>query len=149
LATFVQRPRLPSSAQLRQAPSQVVSQHTPSMQLFEAHSVAAVHVRPFDLRPLHCLVRAPGMAMHGWPVMQSASVSHETLHAPPEHLNGAQSRNCASPHVPRPSQLRALACIDSPTQVASPQTVVLAGKWLHVPVLSQRPVRPQVIVASA
>jgi hypothetical protein len=37
LATFVQRPRLPCSAQLRHAPSQVVSQHTPSMQLFEAH----------------------------------------------------------------------------------------------------------------
>jgi len=86
LATVVQRPRLPCSAQLRQAPSQVVSQQTPSMQLPEAQSAAAMQVSPFDLRPLHCLVRAPGMATHGWPVVQSASLSHEILHAPPEHL---------------------------------------------------------------
>jgi len=82
-------------------------------------------------------------------VVQSASLSHETLQAPAAHLKGAQSRNCASPHVPSPSQLRALANIESPTQVASPQTVVLAGKRLQDPVLSQRPVRPQVMEASA
>jgi len=149
LATLVQRPRLPCSAQLRQAPSQVVSQHTPSTQLPEAHSVPAMHTSPSCLSPLHCLALPPGTATHGWPAVQSASVSHETLQAPSEHLKGAQFLDCASAQVPAPSQLRALESIESPTQVASLQTVVLAGKWAQVPALSHSPVRPQVMVISA
>jgi hypothetical protein len=96
----MQRPRLPCSAQLRQAPSHELSQQTPSTQFADAHSPAAAQVRPFIFRPLHCFVDDPATLTQGCPSAQSLSPVQVFLHAPAAHLYGEQSMGWASRHVP-------------------------------------------------
>jgi hypothetical protein len=51
VGTFVQTPRLPASAHDLQAALQVVAQHTPCAQTFDAHSLLAEQSAPGSLRP--------------------------------------------------------------------------------------------------
>jgi hypothetical protein len=133
---------------------QALSQQTPSTHCPDSHSVPAPQVVPFFLAtgpPPHCLTAAPPTitVVHGLPGAQSASLAQVLLQAPFAQRYGEQSSSCASRHWPSPSQLRALASIVSPAQVASPQTAVLAGNLAHEPKPSQTPVVPQVVRFSA
>jgi hypothetical protein len=60
--------------QLRQAPAQALSQHTPSTHWFEAHSLAAAQVCPRGLGPHVLFVHAAGGS-------QSASTLHALVQA--------------------------------------------------------------------
>ncbi len=62
-AIDVHLPGADDSAQLRQLPTQVVSQQTPSTQWVESHSVPAEHGWPFLLRPAQALDRTRGRSL--------------------------------------------------------------------------------------
>jgi hypothetical protein len=75
----VQVPFAEASAQLRHEPVQAVSQQTPSTQLPDAQSVAALQTPPFVSLPQLWFWQAiPGA--------QSAFVLHVALHAPAAHV---------------------------------------------------------------
>ena len=97
-AIDVHLPGADDSAQLRQLPTQVVSQQTPSTQWVESHSVPAEHGWPFCFGPHRPLT-------HAWPVSQSASERQTLLHAPSTHWNGLQFCTPGARHVPTPSQV--------------------------------------------
>jgi hypothetical protein len=72
-------PAAPGTLQERQGPLQsATSQQTPSTQLFELHSPAAVHGEPSGLRP-----HEP--ALQAFPGAQSCGAAHDVLQAVPAH----------------------------------------------------------------
>jgi hypothetical protein len=73
--TGVQAPSEEGSLQLRHAPTQAFSQHTPSTQKLFTHSLAAPQGRPLGFLP-----QLP--SMHALPATQSASTVQRLLHAP-------------------------------------------------------------------
>jgi hypothetical protein len=97
-AIAVHFPGVEASAQLRQAPVHAMSQHTPSTQWVETHSVPAPHGWPFCFGPHVPLTQA-------WPGSQSASVTQTLLQAPATQLKGLQFCTPWGRQVPRPSQV--------------------------------------------
>jgi len=106
-------------------------QHTPSTQKPEAQSAALLQTPPSCLGPQLWLTQA-------MPAVQSASLMHVGLQAPPAQRNGVQSRRPGGLHVPRPSHVPGVLR-RSPAQEGSTQTVsaayfAQAPKPSHVPV---------------
>lgn len=97
-ATSVHLPGADASAQLRQPPAQAVSQHVPSTQWVELHSVPAEHGCPFCLGPHRPLTQA-------WSISQSLSLRQTLLHDPSTHLKGLQFCTPGGWHVPTPSHV--------------------------------------------
>jgi hypothetical protein len=98
---LVHLPTDPTSAQLRQAPVQDVSQHTPSTHWADLHSVEAAQDWPFCLGPQVPFTQA-------MPGLQSVSTLHEPVHWAFEHRKGEQSCRPGARQVPRPSQVAAV-----------------------------------------
>jgi hypothetical protein len=80
-AVVRQEPGEVGELQVRQAPAQAFSQHTPSTQKFEAHSLAAAQACPSGLGPQVPFTQAA-------PVSQSESTLHVLVQAPARQRNG-------------------------------------------------------------
>ena len=124
-AIEVHVPSEPGTAQLRQAPVQVVSQQTPSAQCALTQSASAVQDCPFTFCPQVPTV-APVGIVQLWPGAQSAWLEQDSVQAPFAQAKFPQPKVLAARQVPRPSQV----WVDLPelasTQTAGPQAV-LAG----------------------
>lgn len=92
-ATGTQRPAEPLSRQEKQLPVQDDSQHTPSAQKFEAHSLAAPHAWPSGRLPQEPFTQTLG-------AMQSALLAHELPQLDPRHLNGEHDVGVGGTHRP-------------------------------------------------
>jgi hypothetical protein len=79
--TTLHVPRLPIWLHAWQVPLQAVAQHTPCAQTFEAQSVSAAHVAPFENLP-----HLP--APHGLGLTQSVADVHDVLHVIASQLYG-------------------------------------------------------------
>ncbi len=97
-AIDVHLPGADASEQLRQAPVQSPSQHTPSTQWVDRHSAPSEHGCPFCFGPHSPLTQA-------WPASQSASLRQTLLHVPSTQLKGLQFCTPCGRQVPRPSQV--------------------------------------------
>ena len=124
-AIEVQVPSTPATAQLRQAPVQVVSQQTPSAQCALMQSASAAQDWPFTFRP-QVPTEAPAGMVQVCPGAQSVWLEQDSVQAPFEQAKFPQVKVLAVRQVPTPSQV----CVDLPevasTQTAWPQAV-LAG----------------------
>jgi len=114
----------PGSAQLRQAPWQLLSQQTPSTHSADSHSVASPQDWPFFFLPQLPVTPGAPVKTHAWPVAQSASLEHAPLHAPVVQRYGEQSTNWAAWQLPFPSQARAVLRRVDPLQEVAPHGVV-------------------------
>ena len=85
--TSTQRPGDPVRAQLRHAPSQALSQQTPSTQKFDWHSSFALHETPLPLLPHDPLTQALGFT-------QSSSLVQVVAQPEPVHMKGS---HCTCP----------------------------------------------------
>jgi hypothetical protein len=97
----VQRPIADGSAQLRHAPPQGPSQHTPSTQKPLAQSVVAWQLWPRGFGP-----QLP--FTHACPAWQSSSIWQETAQALFEQLYGQQFCTPGARQAPLPSQVAAV-----------------------------------------
>jgi hypothetical protein len=124
-AIEVHVPSEPETAQLRQAPVQVVSQQSPSAQCALTQSASAVHVCPFTFCP-QVPAEAPVGIVQLCPGAQSVWLEQYSVQAPFAQAKFPQLKVLAARQVPRPSQV----WVDLPevasTQTAGPQAV-LAG----------------------
>jgi hypothetical protein len=122
-AIDVQVPSEPGTAQLRQAPVQVVAQQTPSAQCPFTQSVSVVQVWPSTFCPQVPTVPPAGIVQL-CPGAQSAWVEQYSVQAPLAQAKFPQLNVFAVRQVPRPSQV----CVDLPevrsTQTAGPQAVL-------------------------
>ena len=123
-AIEVQVPSEPGTAQLRQAPVQVVAQQTPSAQCPFTQSASAVQVWPSTFFPQVPTVLPVGMVQL-CPVAQSAGLEQDSVQAPFAQAKFPQLKVLAVRQVPRPSHV----CVDLPevasTQTAPPQAVLM------------------------
>ena len=119
----MQVPSEPGTAQLRQAPVQVVAQQTPSAQCAFTQSASAVQVWPSTFFP-HVPTVLPVGIVQLCPGAQSAWVEQYSVQAPFAQAKFPQLKVLAVTHVPRPSQV----WVDLPevasVQVAGPQAVL-------------------------
>lgn len=107
-ATLRQRPGEPGRLQLRQAPSQLLSQHTPSTHWPESQSSALAQAWPFLRFPQIPWVTPPTVLdTQAWPGSQTSLplTSQLVSQAPLEQRKGAQSMSWGSRQLPRPSQV--------------------------------------------
>jgi hypothetical protein len=122
-AIDVHVPSEPGTAQLRQAPVQVVAQQTPSAQCPFTQSASAVHVWPSTFLPQVPTLLPVGM-VHVCPGAQSAWLEQYSVQAPVVQAKLPQLNVLAARQVPSPSQVR----VDFPevgsTQTACPQAVL-------------------------
>ena len=122
-AIDVQVPSEPGTAQLRQAPVQVVAQQTPSAQCPFTQSASAVQVWPSTFFPQVPTVPPVG-TVQVCPGAQSAWLEQYSVQAPFAQAKFPQANVLAVWQVPRPSQV----CVDLPevasTQTAWPQAVL-------------------------
>jgi hypothetical protein len=122
-AIDVQVPSDPGTAQLRQAPVQVVAQQTPSAQWPFTQSASAVQVWPSTFFPQVPTVLPVGMVQL-CPGAQSAWLVQYSVQAPFVQAKFPQLNVLAVWQVPRPSQV----CVDLPemasVQIAAPQAVL-------------------------
>jgi hypothetical protein len=122
-AIDVQVPSEPGTAQLRQAPVQVVAQQTPSAQCPFTQSASAAQVWPSTFFPQVPSV-APAGIVQLCPGAQSAWLEQYSVQTPPVQAKFPQPNVLAVRQVPRPSQV----CVDFPevasTQTAGPQAVL-------------------------
>jgi len=141
-----QRPSGPFVFAIRQekhAPVQALSQHTPSMQAFDEHSLLLAHGAPLPFWAVH----TPA-ALQVVPATQSPS----PLQTDPRHAVAdahtvlpAHATAAAMTQVPAPSQAGAArSCAFS--HEGDPQTVP-AAKNRHPPAPSQVPSRPQAVIS--
>jgi len=119
------------SAQLRQPPTQALSQQTPSTQKPDWHSLALLQRWPSRFGPQLRLT-------HAMPSSQSASVAQLVAHAAVAQRNGWQSWIPAAPHTPRPSQVAGVFSL-FPAQLATLHGVS-RGNLAQPPRPSQSPV---------
>jgi hypothetical protein len=124
-AIEVQVPSEPGTAQLRQAPVQVVAQQTPSAQCALTQSASAAQVCPLTFCP-QVPTEAPVGIVQLCPGAQSDWLEQYSVQAPFAQAKSPQVKVLAVRQVPRPSQV----WVDVP-EVASIQTAaphaVLAG----------------------
>jgi hypothetical protein len=99
--TIVHFPGDDASAQLRHAPVQALSQHTPSTHCPDLHSLALPQLCPICLGPQVPFTQA-------MPTSQSASVWQLTVQAPDEHMKGVQFVSPGARQVPSPSHVAAV-----------------------------------------
>jgi hypothetical protein len=122
-AIEVQVPSEPGTAQLRQAPVQVVAQQTPSAQCALMQSASAVQDWPGTFRP-QVPSELPGGIVQLCPGAHSAGPEQYSVQAPFAQAKFPQLNVLAVRQVPRPSQV----CVDLPevasTQTACPQAVL-------------------------
>jgi hypothetical protein len=147
-ATFRQRPGEPGRLQLRQAPSQRLSQHTPSTHWPESQSSALVQTWPFLRFPQIPWVTPPTtLDTQAWPGSQTSVPLRSQLvsHAPLEQRKGAQSISSGGRQFPRPSQVLGV-CSKRPEHSDDLQTV-FSRQSVHRPAPSHAPVRPQVLAS--
>lgn len=123
-AIDVQVPSEPGTAQLRQAPVQVVAQQTPSAQCPFTQSASALQVWPSTFFPQVPTVLPAGIVQL-CPGAHPAWLVQDSVQAPLAHAKFPQVKVLAVRHVPRPSQV----WVDLPemasTQVAGPQAVLM------------------------
>jgi hypothetical protein len=119
----VQVPSEPGTAQLRQAPVQVVAQQTPSAQWPFTQSASAVQVWPSTFLPQVPTV-PPVATVQVCPGAQSAWLEQYSLQAPPVHAKFPQLNVLAVRQVPSPSQVRVDLPDVASTQTACPQAVL-------------------------
>jgi hypothetical protein len=131
----VHLPSVDASVQLRQAPVQAVSQHTPSTQCPLMQSAFATHALPSLILPHDVLMQA-------CPGSQSESTMQEILHSPPEHRFGLQLATPGGLQVPAPSQTAGRLRRTAPVHVGMTQTVS-AGYRSQPPKPSHLPSLPQ------
>jgi hypothetical protein len=124
-ATLVHVPSEPATAQLLQAPVQVVAQQTPSAQWALTQSPSAVQDCPFTFCP-QLPSFCPLAIVQACPGAQSLVEVHSSLHAPFAQAKLPQEKAFGCKQVPSPSHVRAEVPEVGPRQVASPQGV-LAG----------------------
>jgi hypothetical protein len=139
---MVQVPSEPATAQLRQAPVQVVAQQIPSTQFPSTQSAATVQVCPSTFWPQVPTVLPVGM-VQACPGAQSAAVVQDSLQAPVAQAKFPHMKPCGERQVPRPSQVRVEFPETESTHAAGAHGL-LAGYELHPPLPSQIPVVPQV-----
>jgi hypothetical protein len=101
LPIIVHLPRDDGSAQLRQAPAQALSQHTPSTHCPDLHSLALPQLCPFCLGPQVRFTQA-------MPWSHSSSVLQMMVQAAAVQRKGEQFSSPGARHVPRPSQVAAV-----------------------------------------
>ena len=122
-AIDVHVPSDPGTAQLRQAPVQVVAQQTPSAQCAFTQSASAAQVWPSTFFPQVPTV-PPGGTVQLCPGAHSAALEQYSVQAPLSQAKFPQPNVLATRQVPRPSQV----CVDLPemasTQIAGPQAVL-------------------------
>jgi len=120
---FKHRPGEPAVLQLRHAPVQLLSQHTPSTHWPDTHWLAAAQTCPICPWPQVPVV-TPLMVCdeHWYPSSQSWSVVQVLMHALLAQRKGLQSRSPDSRQVPLPSQVRGVIS-DRPAQEEGPHTV--------------------------
>jgi hypothetical protein len=123
-------------AQVRQAPAQASSQHTPSLHTPLAHWPASLHGWPRPLGP-----QLPPWQAGASP-LQSAAVWQLPVQAPLLHWNGPQLTEPPALHSPRPSQRLAATSAMSLEQREGWQ-MVPGGYLEQTPRPSQRPLKPQ------
>jgi hypothetical protein len=97
----VHLPGVEGRLQLRQAPVQAVSQHRPSTQKFDWHSLPAPQGWPLSFGPHAPFTQA-------CPTSQSALLVQWLVQAPVTHRNGLQVWMPCGRHVPSPSQVPAV-----------------------------------------
>jgi hypothetical protein len=122
-AIDVQVPSEPGTAQLRQAPVQVVAQQTPSAQCPFTQSASAVQVWPSTFLPQVPTV-PPVATVQVCPGAQSAWLEQYSVQAPPVHAKFPQLNVLAVRQVPSPSQVRVDLPDVASTQTACPQAVL-------------------------
>jgi hypothetical protein len=103
-AIDVQVPSEPGTAQLRQAPVQVVSQQTPSAQCALTQSASAVQDWPFTFCPQVPTV-APVGIVQLCPGAHSVWLEQDSVQAPFAQAKFPQLKVLAARQVPRPSQV--------------------------------------------
>jgi hypothetical protein len=113
----VHLPSVAGRVQLRHAPVQALSQHTPSTQFPLMQSAFALHALPSLILPHDLLMQA-------CPASHSLSARHEVLHSPATHRLGLQLATPGGLHVPTPSQTPARLRRTAPAQVGMTQTVL-------------------------
>lgn len=99
--TAVQAPRAPATLHASHWPPQARSQHTPSTQKPETHSLAAEHIPPLGRRPMQTPITQT------LPMAQSASVRHSVRHSSSPQVKGMQGVVLAMGQLPTPSQVAA------------------------------------------
>ena len=142
------RPGEPGKLQLRHAPVQLFSQHTPSTHRPDTHWLAAAQMWPFCILPQLPVVTPLMVCDTHWnPSAQSWSVVQVLVHAELVQRKGEQSTSPDSRQVPCPSQVRGVFS-DRPAHEEGAHTV-FAGKSAHEPKPSQTPLLPHVVGALA
>jgi hypothetical protein len=126
--------------QATQVPVQPVSQHTPSTQARDEHSLPVVQAAPFDFRATH----AP---LAQWLVVgQSVSTVHPWRQPSAVHAAVLQSIAMGAVHIPLVQTRAAVNMV--PEHVGSPHFVV-ASYFRHAPLPSHVPSRPHIAGGSA
>jgi len=121
--TAVHVPTVPVRLHASHCPPQAELQHTPSAQLADEHSFAAVHVAPFAFFAVHV------PALQKSPETQSLSAVQALRHAVVPQTYGAHDVVTAVGHVPAPSQPAATVATP-PVQLAERQLVEAPG-YVH------------------
>ena len=123
LAAFRHWPGEPGRLQLRQAPVQLFSQHTPSTHWPDSHWLESGHDCPFFRLP-HTPVMPPSVVCctHWWPAWQSLSLVQFFTQELLVQRKGEQSTSWESRQVPLPSQVRGVFS-NRPEQEDGPHTV--------------------------
>jgi hypothetical protein len=121
----VHLPSVAAREQLRQAPVQSVSQHTPSTQCPFTQSGLVVQALPSLILPHDLLTQA-------CPGSQSASTRHAVLQSPSRHRLGLQLPTPGGLQVPAPSHTPGRLRRTIPAQVG-------AMHWVSAAYLSQPP----------
>lgn len=122
-AIDVHVPSEPGTAQLRQAPVQVVAQQTPSAQCASTQSASAVQVWPSTFLPQVPTVPPAGIVQL-CPGAQSAWLEQYSVQAPPAQAKSPQLKVLAGRQVPRPSQVWVELPEVASMQTAAPQAVL-------------------------
>ena len=132
---MVQVPSVPARLQASQAPTQAVSQQTPSTQWPVPHWAFSAHTPP-------CVVFGTQAPLeHIADASQSRWLAQVELQAVAPHANGAQAVVCSAGHAPAPSQVAAAVAV--PASQDAPRHEVAAVGYVHAAVVTPLQAPPQ------
>jgi hypothetical protein len=134
---------LPSTLQALHAVQLALLQQTPSTQLPLLHWLPAVQASPGPLRLQLFVPPTPGWQVLG--AWQSSSVVQDVRQAFAAQTNGMQGIDAGGAQLPAPSQCETGLAAVLDAQPAVPHETLVGCCW-HLPLPSQVPVLPQVVL---